>query len=149
MKKILQQVWVMSHSEIHKMNVLLVQQFDQIEQKPYWGPFEWDSTDMSIQAEDIVISVQERYGIQFDHPLVIPLQKTYRRENPEMLAQESFHVYGIILNDLEQTTIEKSRNEKPTMKWIPFREVLDYLHKEYHSVIFFDWYKAIKFDKLP
>lgn len=149
MKKTFQQVWVMSHSELHKMSVLLIQQTDYNENNSFWGPFEWDTANLVIQPEELLPLLQEKYGIQLIEPVIIPLKKTYKREIPDLKTQELFQVVGMILHRQDQLISETSRNETIIMKWVPFRDVLDYLHKEYHSIIFFDWYKAIKFGKLP
>lgn len=149
MKKTFQQVWVMSHSELHKMCVLLIQQMDPNEDNSFWGPIEWDTANLLIQPDELLPILHEKYGIQLTDPVIIPLKKTYRLEDPDDKSQELFLVVGMILHHQDQLISEASRNETFIMKWVPFRDVLDYLHKEYHSIIFFDWYKAIKFGKLP
>ena len=149
MKKNFLQVWIMCPSKQHKMEFLLFEQNDSEESNPYWGPWEMEIPDLILDANEIPFLLEDKSRIRLTDPILIPFKKNYEKENPSQSIREVFLVYGIQLSDKEHLSIKTGPNQSDSMEWIPLIQVLDYLHKEYHSIVFFDWYKAIKLNKLP
>jgi len=149
MKKNVLQVWIMCSSKQHKMEFLLFEQSDPEESKPYWGPWEIEIPDLILDADEIPFLLEDKSKITLIDPILIPFKKNYEKENPAQTIREVFLVYGIKVPSKEHLSFKPNQKKCIPMEWIPLIQVLDYLHKEYHSIIFFDWYKAIKLNKLP
>ena len=63
--------------------------------------------------------------------------------------KEVYLVVGLKISSEKDLMIDQEKENLLKSRWMPLVEVLDYLHKEFHSIIFFDWYKAIQLHKLP
>lgn len=149
MKKNYLQIWIMCPSKQHKMEFLLFEQRDSEESKSYWGPWEIEVPNLILTANEIPLLLENKNRITLIEPTLIPFKKNYEKENPTQTTKEIFQVYGIKLSSKEHLITKIDPKQMNSMEWIPLIQVLDYLHKEYHSIIFFDWYKAIKLNKLP
>lgn len=149
MKKNYLQVWIMCPSEQNKMNFLLFKQKGIDENQTYWEPWEREIPDVLPDANEIPAFIKNKNGISLIDPLLIPFKKNYEKENPTQTIRELYLVYGIKLPSEKHLLFENESILADSVKWVPLAQVLDYLHKEYHSIIFFDWYKAIKLNKLP
>ena len=149
MKKNFLQIWIMCPSKQHKMEFLLFEQRELTENSPFWGPWEIEIPDVLPESNEIPALLKKKNRITLIDPILIPFKKNYEKENSTQTVRELYLVYGIKLPTEKNLLFENEKTLPDTVRWIPLAQVLDYLHKEYHSIVFFDWYKAIKLNKLP
>jgi len=149
MNKSILQVWIMCPSKTDKMRFLLFQQNDPTEKKEYWGPWEREVPDAILDTNEIPFLLQDKNRISLIDPILIPFRKNYEKEDPAKAFREIYLVYGMKIASEQHLLFDHETRLPESAQWIPLVQVLDYLHKEYHSIIFFDWVKAIKLNKLP
>lgn len=143
------QVWIMCTSAQNKMKFLLVEQTDSTEKKLFWGPLEIEITDNPPTSEAIPQLLHHACGIVLKNPILIPFKKNYEKEDSSQAMKEVYLVVGLKISSEKDLMIDQEKENLLKSRWMPLVEVLDYLHKEFHSIIFFDWYKAIQLHKLP